>query len=39
MVCGAGTGWDGLRGGYGLEVCGCGAGVDKKFQPAQDLSS
>jgi len=46
---GAGAGWDSLRGGCGLEVCGCGrsgqdfsnlcgcrAGPDKKFQPAQD---
>jgi len=24
--CGAGAGWDGLRGGCGLEVCGVGAG-------------
>jgi len=46
--CGAGTGWDGLRGGCGLEVCRCwqnfsnscrcGAGADTKFQPVQDSS-
>ena len=30
--CGAGAGWDGLRGGCGLEVCGVGA--DKISIPA-----
>jgi len=30
--CGAGAGWDGLRGGRGLEVC--GAGADKISIPA-----
>ena len=29
MQGGAGAGWDGLRGGCGLEVCGCGAGAGK----------
>jgi len=30
------AGWYGLRDGGGLEVCGYGAGADKKFEPAQD---
>jgi len=29
-MCGAGAGWDGLRG--GLEVCGCGVGAGKISQ-------
>jgi len=36
---GVGAGWDGLRGGCGLEVCGCGVGSDTKFQPAQDSNT
>jgi len=46
--CGAGAVWVGLRGGCGLQVCGCWAGAgkisqipagaDKKFQPAQESS-
>jgi len=30
--CGAGAGWEGLRGGCRLEVCGCGPGAGKNFQ-------
>ena len=30
--CWTGAAWDGLRGGCGLEVCGCGAGVGKISQ-------
>ena len=32
------AGWEGLRGGSGLDVCGCGARAGNKFQPAQDSS-
>jgi len=28
-----------VRVGCGLEVCGCGPGADKKFQPAQDSNT
>jgi len=29
--------WDGGSAGwFGLDVCGCGVGTDKKFQPALD---
>jgi len=33
-----GLGWDGLRSRCGLEVCGRGAGADKKFKLAQDTN-
>jgi len=31
-----GAGWDGVRGGRGLEVCGCGTGAGKISQTPAD---
>jgi len=36
--CGTGAGWEGLAGGYVLEVCERAAGAGKNFQPTQDSS-